>query len=181
MLNFASRIRTAINGRAPKPIQGNGATAYRICTRCVMDTTDPLITFDNSGVCHHCRNYEQRVAKETFSGPEGQRRLDELVTKMKEDGKGRDYDCIIGLSGGVDSTTVAYHVKQLGLRPWLSILTMDGTANSRLTTLRRSSTRLNSTFLLTSSIGRSFATFSSHSYALRSTTLRSPRIMASTR
>jgi N-acetyl sugar amidotransferase len=78
---------------------------------------DPRIEFDANGVCNHCRRYDALVASRVMQGPEGQRALDALVARMKSAGRGRDYDCIIGVSGGVDSTYVAYLVRKLGLRP----------------------------------------------------------------
>jgi len=93
------------------------STGYRICTRCVMDTSDPDIEFDQNGVCNHCRAYDKVVKSRVFAGEEGRKRLEEIVAKIKKDGVGKRYDCIIGVSGGVDSTFVAYKVKQLGLRP----------------------------------------------------------------
>jgi len=90
---------------------------YKMCTKCIMDTTDPKIQFDNDGVCNHCRNYEERAQRELHYDEAGQQKLDRLVNKIKENGKNKEYDCIIGLSGGADSTTVAYRVKKLGLRP----------------------------------------------------------------
>lgn len=89
----------------------------RVCTRCVMDTTDPDISFDAAGVCNHCHDYDRLLRKNTFSGADGLRRLDTMVATIKRDGVGKKYDCVIGVSGGVDSTYVAYKVKQLGLRP----------------------------------------------------------------
>jgi N-acetyl sugar amidotransferase len=89
----------------------------RVCTRCVMDTSDPDIRFDSAGVCHHCHEYE-RLTKETVVGGEaGRVQLERLADRIKRDGAGKTYDCVIGVSGGVDSTYVAYRVKQLGLRP----------------------------------------------------------------
>jgi N-acetyl sugar amidotransferase len=82
-----------------------------------MDTSDPNIEFDERGVCNHCRAYDLIVKREVFTGEEGRRRLEEIVAKIKKDRAGKQYDCIIGVSGGVDSTFVAYKVKQLGLRP----------------------------------------------------------------
>ncbi len=87
------------------------------CTRCVMDTTDPDIVFDENGVCHHCRAYDEIVRANVFDGDEGRQKLDALVETIKREGAGKQYDCLIGVSGGVDSTFVAYKVKQLGLRP----------------------------------------------------------------
>jgi N-acetyl sugar amidotransferase len=93
------------------------STSYRVCTQCIMDTSDPEITFDEAGVCHHCHDYARRVASEVYSGASGKQRLAKAVAQIKRDGEGKKYDCILGLSGGVDSTYVAYVTKQLGLRP----------------------------------------------------------------
>lgn len=90
---------------------------YRSCSRCLMDTTDPDISFDAQGVCNHCHRYEELSRSRLFHGDDARRRLDGLVAQIKARGKGRDYDCVIGVSGGVDSTYVAYIVKKLGLRP----------------------------------------------------------------
>jgi N-acetyl sugar amidotransferase len=90
---------------------------YRICSRCIMDTSDAEITFDEDGVCNHCHEYERRVAAEVFPPPEGHRLLAATVAQIKREGRRRRYDCILGLSGGVDSSYVAYLTKQLGLRP----------------------------------------------------------------
>lgn len=90
----------------------------RTCSRCIMnDRIEPGIRFDAEGVCNHCRRYDAVVGARVVRGDEGRRLLDGLVAKMKAAGRGRAYDCIIGVSGGVDSTYVAWLVKQLGLRP----------------------------------------------------------------
>ena len=90
---------------------------YRICTRCIMDTTDPQIVFDGAGVCNHCHRYDAIAAKRLIPAGERPARLAALVEKIKRDGRGKDYDCVIGVSGGVDSTYVAYLTHELGLRP----------------------------------------------------------------
>lgn len=77
---------------------------------------DPRIEFDGFGVCHHCRRYDQLAASRVLHGEAGERALDQLVHRMKVRARGREYDCVIGVSGGVDSTYVAYLVKQRGLR-----------------------------------------------------------------
>lgn len=93
------------------------APGYRICRRCVMDTTDPGISFDDNGVCHHCRRYDERLRSKVRPGEEGRRALAQLAEAIRAEGRDRRYDCVIGVSGGVDSTYVAYIARSLGLRP----------------------------------------------------------------
>ncbi len=91
---------------------------YRQCTLTVMDTiADEHISFDENGVCNYYYDYKQAEREGVFRGNEGEEKLAKLVAKVKEDGKGKSYDCLIGLSGGVDSTYVAWLVKKQGLRP----------------------------------------------------------------
>ena len=81
-----------------------------------MDTSDPDIVFDHQGVCHHCHQYEARRLLELPSPEQAEIILRDTVAKIKADGRGKEYDCVIGLSGGVDSSFVAHHVHRLGLR-----------------------------------------------------------------
>ncbi len=91
---------------------------YQVCTRCIMDITDPNIIFDENGVCNHCHDHDRLIKQRVISGKAGIEYLETLVKKIKNGGKNKPYDCIIGVSGGVDSTYVAYVVKKkLGLRP----------------------------------------------------------------
>jgi len=90
---------------------------YQVCSRCVMDTTIKVINFDENGICNYCKDYDYRVATELYREPERSSRLNLLIDKIKKKGKKKDYDCIIGVSGGVDSSYVAYLVKKFGLRP----------------------------------------------------------------
>lgn len=92
-------------------------SAYRVCTRCIMDTSDPEIQFDAKGHCNHCRRYDERARNEIFTGEAAKERLAQIVETIQRSGRNREYDCVIGVSGGVDSTAVAYYVKELGLRP----------------------------------------------------------------
>lgn len=89
---------------------------YQVCTHCVMDTTDPNISFDANGVCNHCLRYEA-YASTLGDAATRATKLDEIVRTLKRAGRNRDYDCIMGLSGGVDSSYLAHFaVKTLGLR-----------------------------------------------------------------
>ncbi len=81
------------------------------------DEVDTEITFDMNGICKHCQRYDRLVSSRVLGGDEGKKKLERLVLKIKSAGHKKDYDCIIGVSGGVDSTYVAYLVKSLGLRP----------------------------------------------------------------
>ncbi|HEY4335890.1 MAG TPA: 7-cyano-7-deazaguanine synthase, partial [Puia sp.] len=91
---------------------------YQQCALTVMDTiADEDIQFDEKGVCNYYHDFEQAEKEYVFTGQQGQDKLNDLVAAIKEAGKNKPYDCILGLSGGVDSTYVAYQAKQLGLRP----------------------------------------------------------------
>ena len=103
---------------------------YKICTNCVMDTSDPEITFDSEGVCNHCNNFEKITKKKWYPNEEGQQRWASIVKKIKNEGRNQDYDCIIGLSGGVDSSYLAIKVKEMGLRPL--VVHVDAGWNSEL-------------------------------------------------
>ncbi len=105
-------------------------TNYQICNHCIMDTTDPEITFDEQGVCNHCRTFGMIAAQHWFPGPEGNTKLKAIVDRIKKDCADNEYDCIIGLSGGVDSSYLAYQASQLGLR--MLAVHVDGGWNSEL-------------------------------------------------
>jgi N-acetyl sugar amidotransferase len=88
-----------------------------ICTNCIMDTTDPNISFDVAGVCNHCHRYAELARRRVVAEVDRKRELGQLVADMKRIGEGKPYDCVIGVSGGVDSTYVAWVAHELGLRP----------------------------------------------------------------
>lgn len=91
---------------------------YQICTNCVMDTTDEAISFDDSGVCDHCRSFERDIRPYWHTDERGRAALMQHVDRIKAEGVGRDFDCIIGMSGGIDSSYLTYLAKEeLGLRP----------------------------------------------------------------
>lgn len=90
---------------------------YRICAQCIMDTSDPEIVFDDLGICNHCHRYARTMAQDAVGGSRGRAMLAATADSIRTAGTGKPYDCIIGLSGGVDSSYVAYLTRQLGLRP----------------------------------------------------------------
>ena len=94
------------------------ARAYRICTNCVMDTSDAAIAFDAAGVCDHCGSFKRDVLPNWHTDERGRQRLARIVEDIKASGKGRDFDCILGLSGGLDSSYMLHLiVTEFGLRP----------------------------------------------------------------
>ena len=91
---------------------------YQICTNCVMDTTDSRINFDEDGVCDHCRNYYHKILPNWHTDARGVRALQDVIERIKRQGRGKDFDCIIGMSGGIDSSYLTYLAKEkFGLRP----------------------------------------------------------------
>lgn len=104
--NNASEVRSRVEG-------------YQMCVRTVMDTTDPDIWFDENGVSSHALNYDRYIAPLVDAANRGEREpeLDTWVEKIKKAGRNKPYDCVIGVSGGVDSTYLIYRAVQLGLRP----------------------------------------------------------------
>ena len=82
---------------------------YKICSKCILDTIDDqTITFNSEGICNHCTTYDENLKKFYFGNDTELKKFNEIINNIKEDGKGKKYDALIGLSGGVDSTYVAY-------------------------------------------------------------------------
>lgn len=111
---------------------------YQICTRCVMDTTAGDITFDANGVCNYCTEFLEKSSHILHrSEAEKKEGLDALIHSIKKRGKNKPYDCVVGVSGGVDSSWVLVKAVQLGLRPlaahmdngWNSELAQNNIAN----------------------------------------------------
>lgn len=104
---------------------------YKICSNCIMDTSDTRIVFDEKGICDHCNDFYKNVQPHWHTDERGKRKLDDLIAKIKEEGKGREFDCILGMSGGVDSSYMLhYAIKELGLRPL--VFHVDGGWNTEL-------------------------------------------------
>lgn len=106
--------------------------SYQICTRCIMDIShSPEIYFDDSGVCNFCQlfeTFEEKILKKIDKEAE----FKNAITLMKQDGIGKDYDCILGLSGGVDSSFLALKLYDLGLR--VLLVQLDNGWNTELST-----------------------------------------------
>lgn len=91
---------------------------YQICTNCVMDTTDTKITFDEKGVCDHCNTFYKDILPVWHTDEKGIKALQEIIDKIKKEGEGKDFDCLMGMSGGIDSSYLLYVMKEkFGLRP----------------------------------------------------------------
>lgn len=105
-------------------------SVYRQCSKCVMDTTDPQIYFDEEGVCNHCLDFDNITSKKWFPNEEGAKKLKEIYNKIKKERGNKEYDCILGLSGGVDSSYLALKLYEEGLKPL--VVHVDGGWNSEL-------------------------------------------------
>ena len=91
---------------------------HQICTNCVMDTTDSKITFDEKGVCDHCNTFYKDILPNWHTDERGDEALNEIVKIIKKEGEGKDFDCLMGMSGGIDSSYLLYVMKEkYGLRP----------------------------------------------------------------
>ncbi len=92
------------------------AQEYQVCSRCIMDTTDPSISFDEKGVCQVCHRDDEMRAMSGYRPGVSEKELEKTIAAIKENSRGLDYDCIIGVSGGVDSAYMLYKAIGLGLR-----------------------------------------------------------------
>lgn len=104
--------------------------SYQMCTRCVMDTTDAEITFDDQGICNHCHQFDTITSRRWFPNDEGKAHLTHIFNNIKEERKNHEYDCILGLSGGLDSSYLALVMKEYGMRPL--VVHVDAGWNSEL-------------------------------------------------
>jgi N-acetyl sugar amidotransferase len=95
-------------------------TAYQICRVCIMDTSDPGIRFDATGKCDYCTNFETNLRPHWEADVADPARIASVADAIRAERKGYDFDCIIGLSGGLDSSYTAYVAREvMGLRPLL--------------------------------------------------------------
>ncbi|MES2588758.1 MAG: N-acetyl sugar amidotransferase, partial [Bacteroidota bacterium] len=90
--------------------------SYQICSRCVMDTSDIEITFDDKGVCNHCTEFFEKRIFYKYQGEKTDVEFLGMIEKIKKSGRGKEYDCVIGISGGVDSSYAVWIAKKVGLR-----------------------------------------------------------------
>ena len=106
-------------------------SSQKICSNCVMDESDTNIVFDEKGVCDHCNDFYDHIKPKWHTDSKGKKELDKIISKIKLDGKDRDFDCIIGMSGGADSSYLLHKVVvDFGLRPL--VFHVDGGWNSEI-------------------------------------------------
>jgi N-acetyl sugar amidotransferase len=95
-------------------------STYKICSRCIMDTSDPGISFNERGECDYCRNFESAIKPDWHKAFQSKDPLSQMADAIRKAGEGKEFDCIIGLSGGLDSSYAAFVAKEkMGLRPLL--------------------------------------------------------------
>ena len=103
---------------------------YQICNNCVMDTSDSQIIFDDNGQCDHCNNFYANILPDWHPDGESEKKIMDVAGKIKKYGKNKSHDCIIGVSGGIDSSyLVDIAVEKMGLKPLL--YHVDGGWNSQ--------------------------------------------------
>ena len=91
---------------------------YKICKNCVMDTSDSKISFNDEGVCDHCQTFYKKILPNWDTSEKGEAKLIKLLDQIKKEGKNKDFDCIMGMSGGIDSSYLLYVMKEkYNLRP----------------------------------------------------------------
>ena len=106
-------------------------STYQICSNCVMDTSDTRIRFNENVLCDHCTDFFENVKPNWIVNEKSKQELSKIIYEIKKEGKGKDFDCILGLSGGVDSSYMLHiAVKEFGLRPL--VFHVDGGWNSEL-------------------------------------------------
>lgn len=114
----------------------------KVCSRCIYDETVPNISFDDNGECNYCKMIDNLQNDYQTGTPSGEEKFLEIVEEIKKSGKGKQYDCIVGVSGGTDSSYMLYLAKKHGLRPLA--VHYDNTWNSAIATenIRKVTTKL---------------------------------------
>lgn len=114
-----------------KTLKYQKETMHRICSHCVMDTSDSQIVFDDAGVCDHCLGFKRDVLPNWHPDEKGASMFRDMVERIKASGKGKPFDCIMGMSGGLDSSYLLHlAVSEFGLRPL--VFHVDGGWNTDL-------------------------------------------------
>ena len=90
---------------------------YKVCNNCVMDTSDRNITFNSEGICSHCLDYKKTIKPKHLNQIKNKKNFERLISSIKLSSSNKEYDCIIGLSGGLDSSYLVFTAKKLGLNP----------------------------------------------------------------
>lgn len=103
---------------------------FSVCKRCVLDTSIAELTLNNDGICNFCEEFDDQISHYLLSKEEVERKLNELSILIKKDRGSREFDCIMGMSGGVDSSYVAHLAGELGLRPL--VVHLDNSWNSEI-------------------------------------------------
>ena len=101
----------------------------QICKSCVMDTSDENITFDRNGICNHCNDFKKVTIKNWFPNKFGETKIKEIIKKIQNENN-NEFDCLVGISGGVDSCYLNLKMKSWGLRPL--VLHVDAGWNSEI-------------------------------------------------
>lgn len=114
----------------------------QICTRCIMDSSIPGIRFDEKGICNFCKIHDD-WEKQFPLNEETDKKLKELIERIKDDGKNKKYDCIVGVSGGIDSTYTLYLIKKFGLRPLAVHLDNGWNSELSVNNIKNALTKLN--------------------------------------
>ena len=107
-------------------------TTLKVCSRCIYDERVSNIIFDDEGVCNYCHQVDMLIEQYGTGQEKGTKELDKIIDEIKRNGKGKKYDCVVGVSGGTDSSYMIYMAKEWGLRPLA--VHYDNTWNSAIAT-----------------------------------------------
>ncbi len=93
------------------------SSSYKICKRCIYDNSVPSIVFDEKGVCNYCKMTDDLIAEYGTGNPKGEQMISDIIKEIKLAGKNKKYDCVVGVSGGTDSSYMLHWAIENGLRP----------------------------------------------------------------